>query len=585
MRKLRYLDLELRIERCADGFLAKVLHSPAGEVQGTFALPFSEDRLENLVLKLGFARGATRRIGSAEMDAARELGGKLFDAVFAGELRSCLRASLEAARGREDTGLRIRLRLQDAPELADVPWEYLYDRSQDRFLAQSVETPLVRYVEMPERIKPMATALPLRLLVVAVNAPGHAELDVDKELGLLGKALAPLVERGAVAITALRNATLAELLKRLRSETFHVFHFIGHGTFDPKTDEGVLLLVDDRGQALPVGAHRIGTLLHDHPSLRLAVLNSCEGGRSSRTDPLAGVATTLVRQGVPAVVAMQFEISDAAAVTFAGEFYSALADGFPVDAAVGEARKAVYLMPNDVEWGTPVLYLRSPDGVLFEWAAQAGGGGGGPGPGPEPSTRPKFVLVAGTGREPLPPKIAETSRRLGEWLARAGFGLVTGGWKGVDATAAEAFARTLQKLGRRTATRLVHVVEEGSNPAFPGGDVILARSEDDAWNASIERADAVVLVGGIGGTYETGTRARQRGKPVLPLADTADGWKHGDARRFHSHTRERWESDPVAGLTREDFVELASPAPEVAVWAIRCLEKILGRQEEAETPA
>jgi hypothetical protein len=67
-------------------------------------------------------------------------------------------------------------------------------------------------------------------------------------------------------------------------------------------------------------------------------------------------------------VAMQFEISDEAAITFAGEFYSALAEGVPVDAAVAEARKAIYAT-NDVEWATPVLYMRSPNGVLFKLAA------------------------------------------------------------------------------------------------------------------------------------------------------------------------------------------------------------------------
>jgi len=38
-------------------------------------------------------------------------------------------------------------------------------------------------------------------------------------------------------------------------------------------------------------AHRIGTILHDHLSLRLAVLNSCEGARNSLTDPFAGLKT------------------------------------------------------------------------------------------------------------------------------------------------------------------------------------------------------------------------------------------------------------------------------------------------------
>jgi hypothetical protein len=37
-----------------------------------------------------------------------------------------------------------------------------------------------------------------------------------------------------------------------------------------------------------------------------------------------------------------------------------------VDAAVSEARKALCVKPEDVEWGTPVLYMRSPDGTLFK---------------------------------------------------------------------------------------------------------------------------------------------------------------------------------------------------------------------------
>jgi len=130
----------------------------------------------------------------------------------------------------------------------------------------------------------------------------------------------------------------------------------------------VLVLEDKQGHGWCADSRRIGTILHDHPSLRLVVLNSCEGARNSLTDPFAGVAAGLIRQGVPAVVAMQFEITDEAAITFAGEFYAALAGGFPVDAAVAEARKAIYIQPNDIEWGTPVLYMRSSDGVLFDLA-------------------------------------------------------------------------------------------------------------------------------------------------------------------------------------------------------------------------
>ena len=70
-------------------------------------------------------------------------------------------------------------------------------------------------------------------------------------------------------------------------------------------------------------------ILRDFSSLRLAILNACEGARTSRSDPFAGVAGSLVQRDIPAVVAMQFEISDEAAIVFAGEFYEQLAAGSP----------------------------------------------------------------------------------------------------------------------------------------------------------------------------------------------------------------------------------------------------------------
>ena len=107
-------------------------------------------------------------------------------------------------------------------------------------------------------------------------------------------------------------------------------------------------------------------LLHDHESLRVAILNACEGARTSRTDPFAGSAQSLVQQGIPAVIAMQFEIANDVAGRFAHEFYGALADGYPIDASLTEARKSIFAAGREVEWGTPVLYLRAPDGRIFD---------------------------------------------------------------------------------------------------------------------------------------------------------------------------------------------------------------------------
>ena len=127
-----------------------------------------------------------------------------------------------------------------------------------------------------------------------------------------------------------------------------------------------MLLENDEGKSDPVSAEFLRTLFQNKKTLRLAVLNACEGARTDPTDPFAGVAQSLVRGGVAAVIAMQFEISDEAAIILSSEFCSALADGYPVDAALAEARTAVYTRSSAVEWAIPVLYLRSPDGSIFD---------------------------------------------------------------------------------------------------------------------------------------------------------------------------------------------------------------------------
>ena len=101
--------------------------------------------------------------------------------------------------------------------------------------------------------------------------------------------------------------------------------------------------------------------------LRLVVLNACEGARGGKRDIFSSTASILIEQGVPAVLAMQYEISDKAAVEFSRSFYEAIADGWPVDAATSEARMAIRLEAgNSFEWGTPVLFMRAPDGLLFK---------------------------------------------------------------------------------------------------------------------------------------------------------------------------------------------------------------------------
>ena len=158
------------------------------------------------------------------------------------------------------------------------------------------------------------------------------------------------------------------MTKKLQPDTYHILHFIGHGGFDDASGEGALLFEDAAGRGRPVSGEQLATVLNNKTSLRLVFLNSCEGARASIQDPFSGVASSLIQREIPAVIAMQFEITDRAAIIFAGEFYAVLAEGQPVDSAVTHARLMVFADQNDVEWGTPVLFMRVADGRLFNVA-------------------------------------------------------------------------------------------------------------------------------------------------------------------------------------------------------------------------
>lgn len=361
---MTYEDFDLVLDRAADGYRATALDGSGRRATAGFTLPFSELSLENFLLRLGRTRRTVRRIESPEMKAAKGFGASLFDAVFTGPVGAAFARSLRDAR-QVGAGLRIRLRLAD-PALADLPWEYLYNPAVNRFLGLSIHTPLVRYIELPGPIAPLGVTTPVRVLVMIASPTDYPPLDAEAEWNRLHGALADLLAAGLIAIDRLDEATLPALQRRLRRSRYHMFHFIGHGEFDQAAQEGVLLLEDGHHRGHRVSSQYLGMLLHDHVSLRVAVLNACEGARTSLHDPFAGSAQTLVQQGIPAVIAMQFEIADDVAGSFAHEFYGALADGYPVDAAITEARKAIFASGRDVEWGTPVLYLRAHDGRIFD---------------------------------------------------------------------------------------------------------------------------------------------------------------------------------------------------------------------------
>jgi len=369
-----YDDFRVTLRPRADGGYDTVAVGVGGAVHsGVFRLPFDDDELERAVLDVA-RHGPTRRATTRDVGGSSEpvehvdpeqLGGALAEALITGDIAT----GYDAARRKAATdrrGLRLSISLAEAPQLLSVPWELLYRRP--RFLANQRSTPLVRHLDTPDLPLPPAIDAKVRILGVVASPADCAALDVTAERARVEQAVRVVSER--VELDWLEPATPRRLREALRDGVYHVLHYVGHSDF--KADgEGVLYLEDGAGGHAEVDSTELANLLADQTSLRLVVLNSCEGARTSLTDPFAGVATTLVQLGVPAVVAMQFEISDAAAILFAEELYTNLiARQSPIDASVGEARKALYIELGGIEWATPVLFMGDVDVELFHFQVE-----------------------------------------------------------------------------------------------------------------------------------------------------------------------------------------------------------------------
>ena len=364
-----YVDFEVEIGTGKRRAYPVRLRTPAGDLQATMRFPFTEQALANRLLALENAllrSGGTRRLApSPDRRAVQEFGQALFDAVLPDDARSLYDQSRRQAE-LDGKGLRLKLRIEP-PELAALPWEFLYDGRRADFVSLSTTTPIVRDLGLPQAIEPLRVTPPLRILGLVASPRGTAQLDVAREQQRVDEALKELRANGLVEVKWLASPTWRDLQQEIRRHAFHVLHFVGHGGFDPDADEGLIVLADEAGEAHTLPATELAMLLADEPALRLVALNSCDGARGGSRDVFSSTASILVRRGIPAVLAMQYDITDEASVEFARAFYEAVADGVPIDAAVAEARKAVRLaIPGTLEWATPVLYQRAPDGVLFD---------------------------------------------------------------------------------------------------------------------------------------------------------------------------------------------------------------------------
>jgi O-acetyl-ADP-ribose deacetylase (regulator of RNase III) len=304
----------------------------------------------------------TRFFFSRSPREQRATGHELFTTVLPADVRAWLLRLVAEKR----VGLRLALHVARAPELADLPWEYLYDRDSRQFLVFAGRMTVVRVIDDTKRVQPLTLAAPLRVLAAIADPSGRLELDVDQEWTAMAHSLADLAKAGLVAVDRLEPVTLEALRARLAVAEYHVFHFIGHDT-DPFDGTGALTMASEDGarEGRLVEALTLDKTLGVSRFPRLVILNTSEASRDSAALPLSQTAHALIRSGISAVLASPPRFNEVGASDFYRQFYAGLVDNQPVDVAVARGYTKIFSSLDEPGWGAPRLYTCSLDDGLF----------------------------------------------------------------------------------------------------------------------------------------------------------------------------------------------------------------------------
>ena len=380
MAQANFIDLDIRVRKVDASRYAVEAQQPGQPIAGPEPLNWSSLSSEDFQNLLERIRNEPYTVNQSIFS---EVGAALFDALFGGQVLRLFTGIYDREiEPNENAYLRLRLDIDEhAPEVAVLPWEFLYWKNV--YLATQTKTLVTRQLPNLEygSIKTLTISGKPRVLIAVPGGSELANAEREKEI------IIQVLTDAGIEYKALDGRVSVNLLNdELATEHYHILHFIGHGEFK-EGDDGVLLGMlrfnppEEVGKAEDeewVGHEQLQAMLGNYASLKLVALNACEGAEiaDAATTPATrsgrgfiGMAPAILKAGVPAVAAMQYRIRDDVALQFADTFYKRLTSGHwigQVDTAITLARNACFVnFPDDRGFATPILYLRSGDGVIF----------------------------------------------------------------------------------------------------------------------------------------------------------------------------------------------------------------------------
>lgn len=325
------------------------------------------------------ARGATTHDHTEKI---RGFGRLLFRSLINGEIRRLYDdKKREAAKNRRP----LRLRLTLVPfELVILPWELLCDDRDNEYLCLAKNPPiiLIRSTDNARVLRLHSSDssknhTPLRILGMISNPEDQGKLQGKDEKKNIENILQSMIEDNRISLIWTETGKYEDLSRFQHDEDgWHIFHFIGHGRFGEvhsssgeKHPQGQLIFEDENYKSKHitskyVPAQKFRLVLHSN--IHLVVLNACETARGESSDPFSSIAHSLAKDGIPAVVAMQFRILDKASLRFAETFYTLLEKGAFLEEAIAEARRNIYSTTDgeeNLDWAAPILYVSSLNSI------------------------------------------------------------------------------------------------------------------------------------------------------------------------------------------------------------------------------
>ena len=345
-------------------------HQNLGQPSGLFRY---QEKLEEIAPLLAIAREGQLN----DSGKARALGETLFDILFDDVLRQDFVNFYDRVVQQEKQLLRVELDIDERlmPEVAALPWEFLC--LPEKAHLGTIWMGTVPDLAFSRRRSQWIAAKPIQLerddklkIALVVSAPPDLSPVAYEPVQ---KALEKLASEGAerVELLPIINSANPEEIDSILSQEPHIFHFIGHGRLEKEGDRevGQVALVDpDFDEAMWVEADYFSGLFNRHRP-GVVVLQACESGMLSESQAFVGVASSIVEQNIPVVLAMQYEVTNSTASRFARSFYEKLAADKPVDIAAQEGRYTIAKGPTQYrkrDFATPVIFMRVQDGYLFK---------------------------------------------------------------------------------------------------------------------------------------------------------------------------------------------------------------------------